>query len=409
MYQEAKLLEKTSKEIQKNANLVDILDTALEAICTRFSFDRTFVMLKNDKGDLLTTTAVAGIEEGADLIWKFKVNIGEKRDNPMVLSSVYHSGTSILIKDISQHLFQLTTDSQKLIAGLGASGFIMVAIPARDGNWGVLIADRVKDGPLLDRRDVVLLERLAQQMGIALDKQADLESEKRQRHTFQKYVPADILALTKGIEAPVLGGTEKNIACMFIDIRDFTALAQAYPPTAVLEILNRVFAMIQPIVSGYNGVIDKFLGDGALITWGAVGTQPWKYDDTVLAAKAIIDRIPALNESLNKLGYPTVRIGIGINAGPAIVGNVGSDSRMEYTAIGSTVNVASRLEGLCKKLEAVLLISDSVYIQLSSSLQNIEWVRNEDTQLRGVSERQRIWFLREELAELKNIHIRRAA
>lgn len=145
-YQEGKLLDKINSDISRFDDLSGILDTALKAVCTQFEFKRAFLMLTDDKFSTLRTASVYAPDSEAEKIWQFKVDIAAKRENPMVLSSVYHSGQSILISDVEDHKFQLNETSRLLIDRLQTKSFAMVPIPSDEKNWGVLIADKGREG-----------------------------------------------------------------------------------------------------------------------------------------------------------------------------------------------------------------------------------------------------------------------
>ncbi len=141
-----------------------------------------------------------------------------------------------------------------------------------------------------------------------------------------------------------LGGEEREITVLFADIRGFTALAEGLSPTEVVGLLNVFLEEMNVIVMRYGGAINKYMGDNLMAFWNA----PYPQDDharlAVIAGQEMLSAVLRLNES-GRFGAP-VQFGIGINTGPVVVGNIGSQRRLEYTPIGDTVNVASRLSGL---------------------------------------------------------------
>jgi adenylate cyclase len=128
---------------------------------------------------------------------------------------------------------------------------------------------------------------------------------------------------------------EKMITVLFVDIKDFTRLSEELGPIGSATLLNEYFDIITDVVFGYKGSIDKFIGDAAMAIFGA---PVHDIDYTEMAVRAAID----IQKKLRELNKYAIRIGI--NTGPAVIGNIGSTKRMEYTAIGDTVNIASRLE-----------------------------------------------------------------
>ncbi len=390
MYREARILEQTSRDIQSNKSLHDILSATLKGVCHNFSFDRSFVMLINENRDLLQTAAIAGVDANADLLWRFSVDVSRQRDNAALLSSVYLTGQPIVINDIDAHLFQLNKASQEIIQTLGSQGFVIVQIPGRETHWGVLVADLQAKKHHLGQRDIKVLERLAQQLGVALDKRSDFEREERLRNYFQRYVPSAVVAESLGQHAPVLGGQMRTVVAMFVDIRGFTHLASTLTPTATVNYLNRFFSILEPTVSAFGGVVDKYLGDGALVTWGALGGAKSEPEKAVQAAVKLLERIEELNLSDPDSGQPRLEVGIGLHVGPAIVGNVGSEERVEFTCIGMTINYASRLEGLCKHLSCSIVASSAMGLHRGNGWQEVSGLS-----VRGISGTQTVWVYRQ--------------
>jgi adenylate cyclase len=157
---------------------------------------------------------------------------------------------------------------------------------------------------------------------------------------------------------PGLGGTEQVITVMFVDIRSFTARSAHLSPDKAVGLLNEfLHAMVEVVEGEHGGMINKFLGDGFMALFG-VGTDSHNHADRALAAGRSMERaLERLNLERLQRGEEPIAIGIGINTGPAIVGSIGSPARMEFTVIGNTVNVASRIEGLNKTVGTSLLIS----------------------------------------------------
>jgi adenylate cyclase len=157
---------------------------------------------------------------------------------------------------------------------------------------------------------------------------------------------------------PGLGGTEQEITVMFVDIRSFTARSAHLSPTKAVGLLNEFLrAMVDAVEGEHGGMINKFLGDGFMALFGIGGDSRNHADKALAAARSIQRTMKRLNAERATRGEDSIEIGIGINTGPAIVGSIGSPERMEFTVIGNTVNVASRIEALNKTLSTSLLLS----------------------------------------------------
>jgi len=173
---------------------------------------------------------------------------------------------------------------------------------------------------------------------------------------FGRYVsPAVVDRLLE--ERAELDGELRHVCVLFLDIRNFTRFSESRTPHEVVSYLNALFAFMIEIVSKHNGIINKFLGDGFMAIFGAPLPDERACQHAVEAALEIVQRLAA---ELASEQLPATRIGIGVHFGPALTGSIGSPRRKEYTVIGDTVNLASRIEQLTKQFDAQVLASGSV-------------------------------------------------
>ena len=187
----------------------------------------------------------------------------------------------------------------------------------------------------------------------------ELREKERLRQTFGLHVgrkaAAQILARDPG-----LSGTEQIITVMFVDIRSFTARAANRSPEKIVAVLNEFLrAMVHVVEEHHSGMINKFLGDGLLALFGAGIASPSHADEALHAARGMLTHLQELNLRLTERGEEMLCIGIGIHTGPAIVGSIGSPERLEFTAIGNTVNLASRIESLTKVVGETIVLSEA--------------------------------------------------
>jgi adenylate cyclase len=176
---------------------------------------------------------------------------------------------------------------------------------------------------------------------------AGLAERDRVRDLLGKVVSPEIASQLLGSQLK-LGGEEREVTILFSDIRDFTTLSERMPPAELLALLNRYLDRMSAIVEKHGGVIDKFIGDAIMALYGAPVATPGAADRALATAREMDAALAELNRELAAEGRPALAIGIGINTGPVIAGNMGSKTRLNYTVIGDGVNLAARLEGLTK-------------------------------------------------------------
>lgn len=157
-----------------------------------------------------------------------------------------------------------------------------------------------------------------------------------------------------------VGGQSKEVVVFFSDIRGFTAFSEKRSPEEVVEMLNEYFAVMVGIINRHGGVVDKFIGDAIMAVWGAPKGTNRDAHNAVRACLDMRQALAELNEKRIARNQPPINIGMGLHAGAAISGTIGSNERMEYTVIGNTVNTASRIEASTKAFGSDLLISDTV-------------------------------------------------
>jgi len=193
----------------------------------------------------------------------------------------------------------------------------------------------------------------------------ELREKERLRQTFGLHVgrktAEQILARDPG-----LGGVEQLITIMFVDIRSFTQRTANLAPGETVRMLNEFLrVMVRVVETDHNGIINKFLGDGFMALFG-IGADAANHADEALATgRDMLRALEELNARLLAEGREPTAIGIGIHTGPAIVGSIGSPERLEFTAIGNAVNIASRIEGLTKTVQRPLLLTEATALRLT--------------------------------------------
>ncbi|WP_061285471.1 CHASE2 domain-containing protein [Leptospira interrogans] len=188
------------------------------------------------------------------------------------------------------------------------------------------------------------------------------ENVKYIRSTFSKFVSKDVVdELLKNPDNLNLGGSKRDITIFFSDIRGFTTMSEKMGPEELVQFLNQYLSEMTEIIIEFKGTIDKYMGDAIMAFWGApVPLEDHAYYGCA-AGLAQMRRLATLKEEWKSLDLPQMDIGIGLNSGPAVVGNMGSSHRMDYTCMGDTINLGSRLEGTNKEYGTHIIISEYTY------------------------------------------------
>lgn len=185
---------------------------------------------------------------------------------------------------------------------------------------------------------------------------------------FSRYLPTEVAKqiAERGEEALQLGGVRRDVAVLFVDIRGFTPLSEKMDPAELVAVLNQFLHLTTSCIFAQQGTVDKFIGDATMALFNAPTLMKDYVYHAVCAGLEMINRSRELTEKLVEQGFSGIGFGVGIHCGEAVIGNVGTEHRMEYTAIGDTVNTAARLES--QALASEVLISQAVYNQVASRI-----------------------------------------
>jgi adenylate cyclase len=199
--------------------------------------------------------------------------------------------------------------------------------------------------------------------GPTLTRYATEGREKRKyRKTLIKYIsPSLVETIMADMDWESLRAEKRNLTVLFSDIRGFTSISEKLPAETVIKTLNEHLNMMVSVIFDYQGTLDKFVGDCVMAFWGAPLAQPNHAELAARSALAMIKGLEKLNKKWQSEGRPTLQIGVGVNTGEMLFGNIGSEQRMDFTVIGDSVNLGSRLESATKELHASIVISDSTY------------------------------------------------
>ena len=179
-----------------------------------------------------------------------------------------------------------------------------------------------------------------------------------------------------------------HASVLFADIRGFTSMSEKMLPEEVSNILNEYFTEIEPIITKYNGVINKFIGDAVMAIFGDPINDEMHPMNAVLCANDMLKRVRKLRNKWMDENKPEIEIGVGINTGEVFVGNIGSETRLEYTVIGDTVNIASRIESYNKVYKTNFLIGSTTY---NSVKNRVDVIKISGVTIRGKQQKMDIY------------------
>ena len=199
--------------------------------------------------------------------------------------------------------------------------------------------------------------------------------------------------LLAGDQAQRLGGKDAECTVLFSDLRGFTAYSESQPPARVMEVLNRYHTEMEDALFNHGGTLISYMGDGIMAVFGAPVEQEDHADRALACAREMLaERLPRFNAWMAEMGHGEgFRVGIGLNSGPVLAGQIGSARRFEYTTIGDTVNTASRLEGMTKGTPHMLFAADSVKQYLRSDVP--DFVAVDELEVRGRQAKVKVWSL----------------
>lgn len=288
----------------------------------------------------------------------------EKQVSRSVIAAVESSGEPVLTIDAQSDLASMS----QTIAGLEIRSLMCAPLRVKDDVVGCIYVDSSVAEQEFSQESLNLLQAFADQAAIAIENarlydamNASREAERHVRQIFQKYVPKDVVQRALQLHDGGRLSAKGFATVLFSDIRGFTSLSERMEPEEVVAFLNDYLQRMVEIVFEEGGIVDKFIGDAVMAIFGAPLPRPDDAVRAVRAAQRMLQELDKFNEEQARKGGVHIRIGIGIHSGMLIAGNIGSDRKMEYTVIGDTVNIASRVQDLTKEFGVEIMITQGCY------------------------------------------------
>jgi adenylate cyclase len=216
------------------------------------------------------------------------------------------------------------------------------------------------------------------------------------RDAFARFVPEAVVdEVLRNADGARLGGVQREGTVMFSDLRGFTSFAETLEPATVINSLNRYLTEMSEAILDHGGTLVAYMGDGIMAVFGAPLQQDDHADRALAAAREMLERLKGFNAWLREENlHEGFKMGIGLNSGPVMSGHVGSERRLEYTALGDTTNTAARLEGMTKGTPYQLYVADSTHSRLSGPAEDL--VEVGEFEVRGRTAKVKLWSITEE-------------
>lgn len=371
----ADLIERI-KKLERENYLLTVLYDAGQALNAKLSVDdvgqqvinlafriegveRGFVMLFDESGEMLRQS-------------EFRYRNPETSTNqPVILSSsvleiIRKEQQPILIQDVSADERFSGSESIR-ISGLRSA--MCAPLLGTNRLFGILYVDNLEKTSAFTQEELNVFALLAAQAGAAIDNalaHQKIAQQTLQRSALERFLSPEVVEMVVANPDIRLGGVNQKVTVMFVDIRGFTPMSENMKPERVVEILNEYFTRVTDVIFDYGGTLDKYIGDAVMAVFGAPISKGNDAANAVNAAMQIQRLLIELNRDATARHWPELRVGIGINTGVVTAGNIGSLRRIDYTVIGDTVNIASRLTSNAKPGQ--ILVSDSTASELGTQL-----------------------------------------
>src|SRR5438132_2439983 len=367
--------DKVLETLQRKANILSEIYEMSKALGAGFDLDRIFkmatdIIFRSTPADRVVALLSDGIvtEQNADNAKLFPIATRARDEKLEAHARKMTIGRTITRKVMKDRVALLSQDAaaDEQFAGVdsivsqGVRSTICAPLFTESGVHGALYADRLDPFSAFKPDDLELISAVAAQTAIAVENvraHERLAKEEVARANYSRFLPEYVVQqMLENPESFKLGGVTQTITVLFADIRGFTRISEHALPEKIVQLLNRYFSAMTDIIFAHGGTLDKYLGDGLMALFGAPTVTPKDAGNAMSAAVAMQRRMLSINDELQAEGYPEIGIGIGLHTGEVIVGYIGSERRSEYTAIGDTVNTASRLESNAKAGE--ILVSE---------------------------------------------------
>ncbi len=372
------VLYEAGKALNSKLALEHICEQVISLACLIEGVERGFVMLFDERGEVAKQTEVR---------YRDPASAGSRPQiilSTRVLELIRKERQPILIEDVSADERFSGSESLK-ISGLRSA--MCAPLVGKDQLFGVLYVDNLEKASAFTQDELNVFALVAAQAGAAVDNamaHEKIAQQSLQRSALERFLSPEVVEMVVANPDIRLGGVNQEVAVMFADIRGFTTMSETMAPSRVVEILNEYFTRVTDVIFDNGGTLDKYIGDAVMAVFGAPISKGNDAAAAVSSAMQIQRLLVELNRDAAAREWPELRVGIGINTGYAIAGNIGSPRRLDYTVVGDAVNTAQRL--MTNAAGGQILISESTAKKLGKTGKTIDLERLPELKVKGRSE-----------------------
>lgn len=355
------LLESVDQLTRREMDSGRLITTALNAVRNTLGYDRAMFLTVDAQAQRLVFTGGVGLEPAAAAgLSSLSLMLDAPGEDEFLFANILRSEAGVLVANVATFRALVNARNQALLDRLGSHAFIAVPVRGPDGPLGLLVVDQMDNDRSLGVRDHQMLQQVGTLVGLALASANLVESLRKERQVLHsslllnqkisQYLPRSVVeSISVRPEAALqLGGARRRAAVLFSDLVGFTPWSERVEPENAVAFLNWYFTAMDRIVTESKGILDKRIGDGMMVVF----LEDEGLDSPARRALRCGLKMQAMVSELNtdptRPRLEPFQVRIGVSYGEPVAGNLGSAERMEYTVIGDTVNVASRLEGRCE-------------------------------------------------------------
>jgi len=372
------VLYEAGKALNSKLALEHICEQVISLACLIEGVERGFVMLFDERGEVAKQTEVR---------YRDPASAGSRPQiilSTRILELIRRERQPILIDDVSADERFSGSESLK-ISGLRSA--MCAPLVGKNQLFGVLYVDNLEKASAFGQDELNVFALVAAQAGAAVDNalaHEKIAQQSLQRSALERFLSPEVVEMVVANPDIRLGGVNQEVTVMFADIRGFTTMSETMEPGRVVEILNEYFTRVTDVIFDNGGTLDKYIGDAVMAVFGAPISKGNDAAAAVNSAMQIQRLLVELNRDAAAREWPELRVGIGINTGNAIAGNIGSPRRLDYTVVGDAVNTAQRL--MTNAAGGQILISESTARKLGKTGKTIDLERLPEMKVKGRSE-----------------------